>query len=322
MYKIRRKHLLSLITVAALSSLTSCGETEFSSTSSNKASLDSKSGSDSAGADALGELGNIILGEEADGSIIERVVSIKTSKESTTDILWVLDNSGSMTAEIAQVSENMLKFFNGVKSATSAKVGVISALSGSNALNLSPALKSELVTDPTRVGSRDSFDKVLNFLGGDGSGFFRPDSLSVMVFVTDDNANMKHDDFMKRLDGHLDTSKLKTYAFAGIPTSSGCGIAQTGTEYIDMASKTKGEVFDICEKDWSKHFNLLTTSIISSVSSAFDLNKSIESIKKVNVNGVELTPDQYSYEGNVLKITAGLISEGGVEIEVQYYPVK
>lgn len=116
----------------------------------------------------------MILGDDADGSRTEKIVTVKTTNQSTADILWVLDNSGSMTDEINQVSINMLNFFNKIKDAANAKVGVISALSGNNSLNIDSSLKTKISAQDQKVSSHDAFDRTLEYVNGAGLSFFEP----------------------------------------------------------------------------------------------------------------------------------------------------
>ena len=119
---------------------------------------------------------------------------------------------------------------------------------------------------------------------------------------------------------NIDTDKMKSYAFAGIPTSSGCKIAELGGEYIKAANATNSDVFDICKPDWSDHFDLLTTFIISSITSSFDMNFPIVEIISITVGGVEIPNEKYSFEGRSVRVDPDVIVDGGLEVIVKYKP--
>ena len=173
------RSLLFLLVMIGSIGLVACSESEKIGNSGgkfasgNKKSEKAKTESSSDGADALG---NLILGDDADGSRTEKIVTVKTTNQSTADILWVLDNSGSMDEEINQVSINMLNFFNKIKDAANAKVGVISALSDSekNSLNIDDNLKAKISAYDKKVSSNDAFDRTLEYVNGAGSSFLEP----------------------------------------------------------------------------------------------------------------------------------------------------
>jgi hypothetical protein len=74
--------------------------------------------------------------------------------------------------------------------------------------------------------------------------------------------------------------------------SFGCSIAAPGVAYTNLAEKTGGKVYDICQPDWTEHFNNLASSsarlsyVLSGLSP--EKNYSVASLQGFSADGAEI----------------------------------
>ena len=331
-------NIIKIAMIPAFISLTgiSCSDTsEFNSGSPVK-----KSESDTS--DSIGASGNEadVIGSNGD-PITEVLQTIKEVETGKTDILWVLDNSGSMSNEIDLVSKNMNAFFKKIKSNSDARVGVISSIGDSGiALTLSDEIREDLVLYNTGVSSTNALNKTLEFLGvappgnktlkflgvappgrglhfGVGKFFFRKESSKVLVIVTDDDSRLSSDDFLARLKTVIDIREFKLFGFTGTPESK-CSISKKGQQYINLADMTSGKIFDICEEDWSQNFDLLADSIIDTIKSKYDVSRVIKETISIEIGGKAVSKDKYRFVNKTITFAENLISDSDLEIKIKY----
>lgn len=282
--------------------------------------------------DSIGASGNEadVIGSNGD-PITEVLQTIKKVETGKTDILWVLDNSGSMSNEIDLVSKNMNAFFKKMKSNSDARVGVISSIGDSgNALTLSDEIREDLVLSNTGVNSVNALNRTLEFLGvalpgggrnfGVGKFFFRKESSKVLVIVTDDESELPSDDFLARLKTVIDIKEFKLFGFTGTTRrkKAKCSIAKKGQQYINLADMTSGKIFDICEEDWSQNFDLLADSIIDTIKSKYDVSRVIKEIISIEIGGKAVSKDKYRFVNKTITFTENLISDSNLEIKIKY----
>lgn len=238
------------------------------------------------------------------------------------DLVWIIDNSGSMNQEAAHVRNNLAKFVEFLQDKVTIRLALISQIGNTGtSVNIPSGLKSEgHIEINQRVSSRDGFKKLLSKVPDLQSNFFRANSQKAFVFVTDDNSNMATSEFVDVLkrDG---IDQFKLFGFIGMETKalSPC-MARHGSEYKKLAESTQGRVFNICEKDWANHFNKLADQVVSLGRTSFTLEKpNIDGIEWVKVNGKEISSDRYSLNGRVLKIDSQLFQAAGTyQVSVEY----
>jgi hypothetical protein len=97
-----------------------------------------------------------------------------------------------------------------------------------------------------------------------------------------------------------------------------------GKEYIKLAQKSNGSVFDLCEKNWNSLLDKLSKAIVGR-NRSFKL-KSVPNSEqeiKVIINGVELTKDQFTLDaatGTVSIAPTVVLPPGPVDVEIRYAP--
>ena len=268
--------------------------------------------------------------EEPDGSLSQDFTSVPAL--GLVDIAWVVDQSLSMSEEITNVRRNLLNFITAIDAKFDANHALIASPSKSNkiyslALPLvdnkhrqfnypvesTDALQILIASfmGPKELLSRyrdlynEDWDRVPNEVQGVLKGFFRAAAKPIVVVVTDDNATgVDEKNFEKLAQTHL--GKVPTvYAFSGDTSrskSANCDIDSDGAAYAGLAKKTGGEIFDICEADWSKNFSKLTKGISTLLKNTFLTEHPIGKITSIDVNGVRIPESQYSFTGNSITV--------------------
>jgi len=226
------------------------------------------------------------------------------------DILFVVDNSGSMSGNQTQLSSNFGTFIN-VFSASGVDYQIAFITTdnpdfiGDVITPLTPDPIAEATSQINSIGYWGSpVEKGLDMsyeatsAGGDaapGSSFLRDDARLVVIYISDE------DDFSTTIPlgadiaAHMESIKSSSslaiiHAVAGdIPSGcTGNGGAAAGNEYNNAVSATGGTFLSICATDWGTPMEELARDSIGLVK--FDLSeKPIEDTIWVTVNSVAST---------------------------------
>jgi len=235
------------------------------------------------------------------------------------DLVWVIDNSGSMNEEAAHVRENLEAFTQYVDGRADLKMAVISnKRSSKNGVELPSGLDPErFIHIDQVVQSRDSLSLLDQYLSTTLSTFLRPDVDKVFVIVTDDNSEISAEVFTTRFHQTYPDVGFSLHGFIAFNKStSPCG-AKQGTVYEALAANT-GSLFNICERDWTDQFSKLAESVVAQVRTSFKLDSSVkaEEISSVVVNGIALEASNYEMADNVLSINNSVL-QGAESFSIQ-----
>ncbi|MFZ9520520.1 MAG: hypothetical protein ACO3A4_08590 [Silvanigrellaceae bacterium] len=335
----------SIVCFGVVFGLVACGQSEFNSTPGPKRSTTKKS----SGAESVGANGtNSANGEGVGGQKQETfTVSSLTGK---VDIAWYVDQSGSMTKEAQHVQNNLASFFNLVGKEVDARYALVANSTGSNAIKIpvedanhiqinqsiasnnaleiaiSSFLAADLAAQPPLDANNPAGAKVTKApIQGTLKNFFRPGVLPVVVIVTDDNAKRVNETNFLALAKDALGVEPKLYAWRGnsnLPAIPGaqCDVAANGVAYEQLAAKTGGEVFNLCEPDWTSSFAKLTQNIVQAAKNSFALKVSPKSIVSVTIDGKAIDNSKVTLSGNIVTIAASelsAISKGSVVITYQ-----
>lgn len=216
------------------------------------------------------------------------ITEMAMNKKQPADIIFVIDNSGSMDTEIASVQSNMNAFSTKIIN-SGIDVHVI-LLSAQDSICIDPPLGSggcpvkdnnppKLLHVNTSIGSNDALQKVIAHYP-DYKDALRPDASTHVVVVTDDNSDLganAFDTMFKALDPGFADYKL--HAICGAKDSGDilwcaqnalcCAFtADKGSVYLDLINKTGGEWGDLCLQDFTPVFNVLSTEVIQNATLA------------------------------------------------------
>jgi hypothetical protein len=283
---------------------------------------------------------------ESTGECAE-ITEMATNKKQPADIIFVIDNSGSMDVEAGSVKTNMNQFSSKiVASGIDVHVVLISELSGNTGMCIDAPLGSggcpvkdtklpNFLHIDDEVGSTNALPKLLQHHPA-WKDSMRPDASKHVVVVSDDDSDMGANAFdaaFKALDPSY--AGYKFHAIVGEKDSGDvlwcisdpvcCAFtASAGKVYLDLIKLTDGVWGDLCKQDFKPVFDVLSTEVIENAGLACEwvipepMGGDVIDYGKVNV-------DFDDGKGNVTPIgkVDGPDSCGGV-VDGWYYddPVK
>ena len=205
------------------------------------------------------------------------------------DIIWVVDQSGSMDQETQYVQAKINDFVTLINASNiDYRVTMMATPTGTNAICVPGPLGGTSCGNNTRfrlanqrIGSTDgpplAISKYALY-----SDFLRPTATKHFVFVTDDNSAMTAASFKAGIAalqpaGMFDGMKVHAiYAYGATSGTNGCtgpfGTgAKLGTVYTQLVADTGGARGVICQNDWNQVFTDITTAIVSGSKVACEL---------------------------------------------------
>lgn len=201
------------------------------------------------------------------------------------DIIWAVDQSGSMNQETAYV-QNKINDFAKAIGATNIdyRVVMIASTSSGNAICVPAPLSNGSCGNGPRfrlvnqsVDSNDALNLIISQYPK-YSDFLRPNATKHFVVVTDDNATDKPMNSAAAFTGALGGlqpagmfSKWifhSIYAFGSVPIVGCIGAFGTGAAfgkvYEDLVKQTAGAQGEICLGDWTAVFNAINKAVVVS----------------------------------------------------------
>lgn len=240
------------------------------------------------------------------------------------DMVWVVDNSGSMSEEAANVRKNLTNFVNALDKSSDMKFLLLSLQSSTGfGVSLPTGLDpSRFIQVNKTIGSKNGPELLigqLNTFISSGTPFFREDSKKIIVFVTDDNSLMTAATFTTSLSKvGVGTGQAAVFGFIGLGSVSKCQAA-TGAVYQALASQSSGKVYNICEADWSQYFADLKTDVLTKLGRSFTMKDTmVAKIVKVEVDGVVIDASKYSFANGVLMLADDVAMTEQSSVKVSY----
>ncbi len=235
------------------------------------------------------------------------------NKKQPADIIFVIDNSGSMQIEAGSVKANMNAFSSKIiNSGIDVHVVLISAISGSTGMCIAPPLGGggcpakdnnlpKFLHINDEVGSNNPLQKLLDH-HADWKDQMRPDASKHLIVVSDDNSDLGANAFdtaFKALDPSY--ADYKFHAIVGAKDSGDalwcisdpvcCAFtAAAGDVYLELINKTDGVFGDLCKQDFTPVFTTLSTEVIQNAGLACEweipkpMNEDVIDYDKVNVD--------------------------------------
>jgi hypothetical protein len=231
------------------------------------------------------------------------------SEEGRVDIVWVIDNSGSMSSIQQSVIQNANLFIQEFTKIPGLdwRMALLST-----SLSESPYLGMPTIFDYNHPDPVNAFSQAVNGLGINGDGtertfdpiikqlnahptFLRPNAFLVMIYVTDEEeqsnttAGAFLNDLVARKAGRLGMIR----AYGAISAKDlGCGgwNEYAGSPYEAVITATKGSVFGTCSPQFGAELAKLGNQIVSIVSSPVVLlnKRPLPRSLKVLYKGVEM----------------------------------
>lgn len=221
--------------------------------------------------------------------------SAETAKAKV-DIIFVIDNSGSMNEEMVQIKQNVNNFagkilnvgldlhvvFIVAKASSPTQNGnvicVPEPLAGPNCADKAPGFRHV----PQSVGSTNSFSLILSTYDSANASLrwdneLRLDSTKIFVEVTDDRSAMSFTSFdtallAKQPAGMFGTAQARKYIWHSIiskpfadpvPSSNICsGAAGTSVDYQELSKLTGGLMDEVCKTDYSGVLDNIAKAVV------------------------------------------------------------
>lgn len=202
------------------------------------------------------------------------------------DIIWAVDQSGSMDQEAQYVQQKINEFANAITtSGIDYRVVMIASTTSGEAICVPPPLAGPGCGDGPRfrlvnvkVDSEDALDRIV-YEYPKYADFLRPNSVKHFVVVTDDNARSPAQitsaaAFTAALAGLQPAGTFAEwvfhgiYAFGAIPITGCIGLfgsgALFGAVYSQLVQQTGGAQGQICSGDWTLVFQAIQQSVVES----------------------------------------------------------
>lgn len=254
------------------------------------------------------------------------------------DILWVIDNSGSMSSHQSNLSTNVSYFMNNfIQLGVDFNMAVIttdrytiSQIITDQDANAVSLLAQSVVAGTYGSGIERGIQMAYESLSdsnhaGPGGNFFRQDAKLVVIFVSDEPDHSQSDwtTYTSFFDQLKPAGYFIPFGIIGDPPS-GCNGgswqgAMFGEGYYELINHYGGSWYSICETDWGNQMQSLGNQVVTQ--SRFSLSEvdPVEETIKVYVDGLELE-EGWSYDSatNQVVFETDSIPEPGETIRVEY----
>jgi hypothetical protein len=242
------------------------------------------------------------------------------------DILFVIDDSCSMSEEQTSLSSNFQAFIQfataqqidyqigvtttDIDEGNPAEAGRLVPISGNPADRIVTPRTQPAPETVFSMNANIGLDSTFTEKGLEGAylalsnplifqhnaGFLRQDAVLSIIFVSDEEDQSPravpfYINFFLSIKGFRNNNLFTASSIVG-DTPSGCGgsagSAQAGSRYVEVANRTGGVFQSICTADWSRALEDLSTTAFGFKSRYFLTNQPVISSIKVFIDGVEV----------------------------------
>ena len=264
-----------------------------------------------------------------------------SSRDGDVDILWVIDDSGSMADEQDALGRNFQSFIDQFLTRNVDFKMAITTTDGTSTRNGKMVGDSGKLTRASAQGNKTAF--IQNFtkwvkVGVSGSGieqglktstsffdrygasFLRQDAYLVIVYLSDeeDQSDKKVSEYIAKLHA-LKANKGKVKAYSIVTTKDYGNQWETlGKRYMEVSSATNGTVSDI-KKDFAPVLKDIGGSIVNLLDSFALAETPYQNLVEVYVNSVKVSSGwTYDAAQRTVKFSATAVPQEGAKVEVRY----
>ena len=252
------------------------------------------------------------------------------------DILWVVDDSGSMNRFQNNLSSNIGLFVNAfiatgadyrmaVITTTHSQIGMII---DHNTPSPESAISNEVLVGIGGHGMEKGLETSRAALSnsssaGPGGNFFREDATLAVIYVSDEpDHSGSWSNFINFFDTIKPPGEFIPYAVIG-DHPSGCsmqgyGSAQYGSGYWDIVDYYGGSWYSICAADWGVQLQNMANSMAGRRAYNLEEEDPIESTITVTVNGQVVNEWYYDPNTNQVIFSTGSVPDAGQTIGIEY----
>tara|TARA_A100001515_G_scaffold145001_1_gene151248 strand:+ start:105 stop:1664 length:1560 start_codon:yes stop_codon:yes gene_type:complete len=256
------------------------------------------------------------------------------------DVLWVIDNSGSMMPFQTNLSTNIGSFMNAF-STTGAdyRMSVIttdrstfSTIIDTTHPDPEAALSSLVLLGTYGSGIEKGIQMAYNSLSdpnaaGPGGSFFRESAKLIVIFVSDepDHSSPGWSSYLTFFDAVKPAGDFIPYGVIG-DYPAGCQYqhngyfrtAQAGEGYWDLIDHYGGNWYSICASDWGVQLQDLAGEVTARRVFKLTEDDPIENTIEVYVNGQQTTDWEYDEDQNAVIFEHGYEPSEGQTIDIEY----
>jgi len=252
------------------------------------------------------------------------------------DVLWVVDDSGSMNRHQTNLSNNINLFVNvfmttgadyqmAVITTSDPQVGnIITSIDPDPASALAQQVMVGIYGSGMEKGLEMSYLALSSSTSaGPGSSFFRQDSTLVVIYVSDepDFSQASWNTYTTFFDSLKPSGQFIPYGVIGDPPS-GCTVgsisAQYGGGYYDLINHYGGDWYSICATDWGDQLQNLADALVARRSYPLGEVDPIVDTIQVTVNGQAVSEWEYDESNNSVVFEIDNVPEEGNTIEIIY----
>jgi hypothetical protein len=298
----------------------------------------SSTGGSSTGSSAGGTTGGVVYKDA------EEMFQQNAAQSKKLDIVWVIDNSGSMADEQDELGANFNVFINDfITKNADFKMGITTTdcsstdkcgkiVSGSDTKLTSAKAaenKNQFLSDFNTLvqvgiygsGSERGLQASNGFMSKYAASFIRPDAYLAVVILSDeeDQSSGAVDQYTDMLKGYKANAGLvKVYSIVDVnKTNSGKGITTGGDRYIDASAKTAGVSADIRE-DFASVLSAMGDEILNLLGSFALAADPIPGSLKVYVNNQLVSNYSFDAASRSIKFDPNSLPQAGANIKVTY----
>ena len=282
------------------------------------------------------------------GVVHQEVSEVFQQSESETkklDIVWIIDNSGSMADEQSSLGTNFSAFIDDFitkdvdfkmaitttdTSSSSKKGAMVSGsdtkLTSAKAKENEARFKSDF-RNLVKVGTSGSgYEKGLEasegFMQKYAMSFLRPEAYLAVVILSDEEDQSsktvaQYTDYLKSFKNQAGLVKVYSIVDVGMSNRGGNGVTTGYQRYAQASTNTAGIVADIRE-DFYRNLSDMGDSIIKLLDSFALAHEPVAGSLKVYVNGVLETNYTYDAASHSIKFDEGHLPPVGAEVKVTY----
>ena len=264
-----------------------------------------------------------------------------SSRDGDVDILWVIDDSGSMADEQDALGRNFQSFIDQFLTRNVDFKMAITTTDGTSTRNGKMVGDSGKLTRASAQGNKTAF--IQNFtkwvkVGVSGSGieqglktstsffdrygasFLRQDAYLVIVYLSDeeDQSDKKVSEYIAKLQA-LKANKGKVKAYSIVTTKNYGNQWETlGKRYMEVSQATNGTVSDI-KKDFAPVLKDIGGSIVNLLDSFALSETPYQNLVEVYVNSVKVSSGwTFDATQRTVKFNTNAVPQEGAKVEVRY----
>jgi len=252
------------------------------------------------------------------------------------DILWVVDDSGSMNRFQTNLSNNIGLFIQAfIATGADYHMGVITTTHSTIGRIISNAtvdpettIANEVLVGIRGSGNEFGLAKSVEALStplsaGPGSAFFRNNATLIVIYVSDEpDRGAYWGNHITFFDNIKPLGQFTPYAVIGEPPD-GCQIdqwmrAEYGGGYWDIVDYYGGDWYSICSTDWGVQLEDMANSMAGRRDYELGEEDPIESTIVITVNGQVVNEWDYDPATNSITFRSGHVPEAGQVIGIDY----